>query len=87
MLGTTAGCSPVILLAADPHEIPLLVAFMPSPENDRAARILRLNTHRENIIFALLNVELSDEQAAALRAQLSSAEDELVLLAGVISAN
>ena len=60
---------------------------MPSPEDERAARILRLNTQRENIVFALTNVELSDEQKAVLRAQLSSVEDQLVLLAGEISAN
>jgi hypothetical protein len=74
-------------LAADSIETPPLVAYMPSPEDERAARILRLNTQRENIVFALTNVELSDEQKAVLRAQLSSVEDQLVLLAGEISAN
>jgi hypothetical protein len=64
-----------------------IAARMPFSNDECAARILRLNTRRENIIFALLNVELSDEQAVALRAQLSSVEDQLVLLAGEISAN
>ena len=43
-----------ILFGRRPDEIPPLVAYMSSPENDRTAQILRLNTQRENIVFALL---------------------------------
>jgi hypothetical protein len=46
--------------------------------------IIRLQTQRENIIFALNVVNVSDEQRAQLYAQLSSVKEQLVLLAGNI---
>jgi DNA-binding NarL/FixJ family response regulator len=54
-----------------------------SLEDQLRAKIVRLQTQRENIVFALTQVDVSDEQRAHLHAQLSSVEDELVLTGGM----
>lgn len=49
------------------------------------AEIIRLQTQRDNIIFALSVAAVSNEQRAQLHAQLSSVEDRLVMLTGGLS--
>jgi hypothetical protein len=61
-----------------------LAVRMAKPGDQLKAEIIRLQTQRENIIFALNVVDVSDEQKARLYAQLSSVEKQLVLLAGNI---
>jgi hypothetical protein len=60
---------------------------MPTSEDERNARILRLSTQRKNLIFALANADLSVEQRSMLLAHLSSVEHDLVMRTGGISAN
>ena len=50
--------------------------------NELIAKVLRLKTERECLVFVLGDTELSDEDNAQVRARLLAVEDELVQLAG-----
>ena len=60
---------------------------MPSPQDERIARIIRLEAQRRNILFALIHAELSDAQKTQLEAQLADVQDELAQLTGGLSLN
>jgi hypothetical protein len=60
---------------------------MASPGDQLKAEILRLQTQRDNIVFALNAVDVSNHLRAQLYAQLSSVDEKLVLLTGGISPN
>jgi hypothetical protein len=51
-----------------------------SPEEEVLEKILTLQEKRDNIIYLLAHEELSDAITLQLETQLSSVEDELVLL-------
>ena len=60
---------------------------MRSPANELIAKILRLQTQRDNLIYILETGELSDEQRAQVGNRLLAVQDELVQLTGGISVN
>ena len=60
---------------------------MRSPANELIAKILRLQTQRDNLIYILEHTELSDEQRAQVGNRLLAVQDELVQLTGGISVN
>jgi hypothetical protein len=51
-----------------------------SRANELSEKILRLEEKRDNILYALVHQELPDAVTLQLETQLSSVEDELVLL-------
>jgi len=55
---------------------------MANPVDEFKAEIKRLQTQRDNIVFALHAADLAEEHRARLHAQLSSVEQRLVLLTG-----
>ena len=52
---------------------------MPS-EDELARKILQLEERRDNILYVLTHEELSDADTLQLQAQLSTIQDEIVLL-------
>ena len=56
-------------------------------EDQLAAKVLRLETERENLVYVLGNTELSDEHRTLLEKQLTSVKVALVMLTGGISVN
>jgi hypothetical protein len=57
------------------------------PADKTVAKVLRLQTQRDNVFFVLETARLSDEQKRELLAQLSVVQDELVRLTGGMSLN
>jgi hypothetical protein len=60
---------------------------MPTPGDDLAAKVLRLQAERENLVYILGNSELSEEHRILVQKQLISVQNALVMLTGGISVN
>lgn len=56
--------------------------FMNFSANELTAKVLRLQTERECLVFVLGDTELSDDDNAQVRARLLAVEDELMQLTG-----
>jgi hypothetical protein len=69
-----------------PARSPLPLHLAP-PADKIVAKVLRLQTQRDNVFFVLETAQLSDEQKRELLAQLSVVQDELVRLTGGMSLN
>ncbi len=85
---TRAAFYPAILFRPPhPSGMPDWWPYMADPENELAAKVLRLQAERENLVYVLSNTELTDEHRTLLRKQLMSVQTELVMLTGGISVN